>query len=71
MKDLLYKDVSFLIRGLIFEIRNNYGPGQKESIYKNLFEESLKQENIGYEKEKSIPFFLSIIKKSAFIDPIL
>jgi len=69
MKDLLYKDVSFLIRGLIFEIRNNYGPGQKESIYKNLFEESLKQENIGYEKEKSIPIFSLNNKKVGVYRP--
>ena len=37
-----------------FKIRNTYGPGQKESVYCNLLEETLKENQIFFEREKSI-----------------
>jgi hypothetical protein len=42
MTDLLYPDLSYNIRGLMFEIRKQYGPGQKEIIYQKIIEEKLK-----------------------------
>jgi len=32
----LYKELGYQLRGCFFDIRKNYGPGQKESIYVNL-----------------------------------
>jgi len=69
MDDLLHQDLSYLIRGIIFEIRNNYGPGQKESIYQNLFKELLEQKNVNYEKEKSINIFSPNNKKVGIYRP--
>ena len=69
MNNLLHQDLSYLIRGIIFEIRNNYGPGQKEIIYQNLFKELLKQKNIKYEKEKSISIFSPDNKKVGVYRP--
>jgi len=71
MNNLLHQDLSYLIRGIIFEIRNNYGPGQKEIIYQNLFKELLKQKTSNMKKKNPLVFFLLIIKRSAFIDPTL
>lgn len=53
----LHKDLGYKLRGCFFYIRNNYGPGQKESIYTNLITEWLKQNKIPYEKEKSIKVY--------------
>ena len=65
----MHQDLSYLIRGIIFEIRNNYGPGQKESIYQNLFKELLEQKNVNYEKEKSINIFSPNNKKVGIYRP--
>jgi len=53
----LYKEVSYKVQGCFFEIRKNYGPGQKESIYVNLIIEWLKANSIPYEKEKLIKIY--------------
>jgi len=57
MEKLLYKDLSYKLRGLFFQIRNTYGPGQKENIYSNLLTEALKENKIPFEKEKFINIY--------------
>ena len=69
MDNLLHEDLSYLIRGIFFDIRNNYGPGQKENVYQNLFKELLEQKNIKYEKEKSINIFSPDNKKVGVYRP--
>lgn len=54
---LLYRELSYKLRGLFFEIRNIYGPGQKEVVYQNLLSEVLTRENIPFEKEQSIKIY--------------
>ena len=54
MTDLLFPDLSYNIRGLMFEIRKQYGPGQKEIIYQKIIEEKLKLKKILFEREKKI-----------------
>ena len=44
-------------------IRNNYGPGQKESVYHNLLGEELDALGLFYEKEKSIRIYSSRTKR--------
>ncbi len=56
---LLYKDLSYKIQSCFFEIRKEYGPGQKESIYVNLIIEWLIDNKILFEKEKSIKIYSS------------
>lgn len=53
-KEFLYKDLSYKLQGIFFEIRNRYGPGQKESVYANLVAEQLDQAAIPYEREKRL-----------------
>jgi len=52
--DILYKELSYKINGLIYKIKNDLGLGHKENVYKNAFEIELQKEKINYEKEKSI-----------------
>ena len=55
----LYKELSYLLQGCFFEIRNEYGPGQKEVVYVNLLIECLRSKNVLVEKEKVINIYSS------------
>ena len=52
---LLYKDLSYIVRGLIFDIKKNLGLGHKEIVYQNAFEEELRKRKLTYNKEVQIP----------------
>jgi GxxExxY protein len=56
---ILHKELSYIIQGCCFEIRREYGPGQKESVYINLLCECLKNHNLLVEKEKAIKIYSS------------
>jgi len=56
-KNFLYKELSYKLLGCFFDIRNNYGPGQKESIYANLIAEWLTINKLSFEKEKAIKIY--------------
>lgn len=56
-KVLIYPELSYQIQGCAFEIRKQYGPGQKEIIYQRLMEEKLKIKKIEVEKEKKINIY--------------
>ena len=53
-RGLLYKDLTYRIRGAIFNVYNKLGPGHKENIYQKAFEEELKKYGLFFEKEKKI-----------------
>ena len=57
MGELLFRELSYKLRGLFFKIRNTYGPGQKENIYRNLLIDALKEKKIPFEKEKPINIY--------------
>jgi GxxExxY protein len=61
--DFLHKELSYILRGCIYDVRNKYGPGHKESIYVNLLVEALKAKNIKTEKEKRIQIYSDESKK--------
>jgi len=54
---LLYPEISYKVQGSVFDIRNQYGPGQKEFVYHRLLEEKLKNENLSVEREKRINIY--------------
>lgn len=54
---LLFPVLSYLIQGCIFEVRNQYGPGQKEVVYQRLLEEKLKGKDLEVEREKRINIY--------------
>ncbi len=54
MAEILYKELSYVIVGCIFDLRKQYGPGQKEIIYQRLLIEKLNGKGLKVEKEKRI-----------------
>ena len=56
---LLYKDLSYKLQGLFFEIRNDLGSGHKETIYQKALEKELARAEIKFEKEPAIKIYSS------------
>jgi len=52
MTDIIYKEESYKIIGICFEVHNNLGPGFLEIVYKDALEYEFKKANIPYEREK-------------------
>jgi len=48
-------ELSYQVLGALFQVRKDYGLGQKESIYKKALKEELKSRWLKVEEEKSIP----------------
>ncbi len=55
--DLLYKDLSYEIRGAAIEVRKNYGLGHKERLYQRAFAEELSLRRIKYDAQKPIKIY--------------
>jgi len=53
----LYKDLTFVIRGTFYDVRNEYGPGQKEVVYENLVYEYLRAKNLKVIKQPTINIY--------------
>jgi GxxExxY protein len=52
MDDYLYKDESYSIVGVLFEVHKNLGKGFSEIVYKDAIEYEFNQLNIPFEREK-------------------
>ena len=52
MSNLVYKDESYDIVGVLFEVYNNLGSGFSEIVYKDAIEYEFKLRNIPFEREK-------------------
>lgn len=52
MSNLIYKQESYDIIGICFEVHNNLGPGFLEIVYKDALEYEFKKAGILYEREK-------------------
>ena len=61
--DLLYKELSYGIRGAAIELKKNYGPGHKEVLYQRAFAEELGLRGINYKREKPIKIYSPKTKK--------
>lgn len=68
MSELLYKELSYRINGIAFEIMHLLGSSHKEKVYSDAFEEILKRENIPYKRELYYPIIVNekIIAKRFF-----
>ena len=55
MSRIIHKEFSYLINGLLFDIHNSIGRFCREKQYCDVFEKLLKEQNISYEREKSLP----------------
>lgn len=54
-EDFLYKDLSYTLRGICFEIKKQLGLGHKEIVYQNAFEIELQKRDISYTREVQLP----------------
>lgn len=55
--DLLHKELSYQIRGCAIEVRKNYGPGHKEAVYQNAYQEELEEKRISFKRELAIRIY--------------
>ena len=51
-EEFLYKEESYKIIGILFEVHKNLGKGFSEIVYKDAIEYEFKQNNIPYQREK-------------------
>ena len=54
-EEFLYKDTSYTLRGICFDIKKTLGLGHKEIVYQNAFELELQKNGINYTREKQLP----------------
>ena len=52
--DLLYADLTYKIRGAVFEVYNTLGYGHKEKVYQQALAKEFKEMNIPYKREKNL-----------------
>jgi len=68
MTELIFKELSYKITGLIFEIYNLIGSGQSEKLYGDALAEILNREKIKFKRELYFPIKINdkVIKKQYF-----
>ena len=54
-EDFLYKELTYKIRGILFDVRKKLGLGHKEQVYHNALEIEFKNADIQFESKKNIP----------------
>jgi GxxExxY protein len=52
MSEILYKEESYVIMGILFDVHSNLGGGFSEIVYKDALEYEFKTNNIIFEREK-------------------
>lgn len=55
MIDLLHKDLTYKINGILFTVHNELGRYRNEKQYCDAIEQKLKEAGINYEREKVLP----------------
>ena len=50
-------DITYQIRGAIFDVYNELGPGLLESVYEEALFMELKQRGLNVERQKNVPLF--------------
>lgn len=70
---LLFREESYKITGILFEVYNNLGGGFSEIVYKDALEYEFKKANIPYEREKeyAVNYKDTILKHKFYADFIV
>ena len=67
MEEYLYKEESYKIVGILYEVHKNLGKGFSEIVYKDALEYEFNQLNIPFEREKEfVVIYKSTILKHKF-----
>lgn len=54
MEKILYEDLSYKVRGCLFEVYNELGPGHKEQIYQEALKISFKEKGLNFIEKKRL-----------------
>ncbi len=57
-------DVSYIVRGIIYEIHKKIGPGLLESVYEEILFEELKNKGLSVKRQVEVPIIWKNIKLS-------
>lgn len=57
-------EITYIVRGIIFEIHNEIGPGLLESVYEEILYEELKEKGLNVKRQVEIPIIWKNIKLS-------
>lgn len=57
MGDLIYKELSYKLNGIFFEIQNSVGSVYTEKQYQRILENKLKANGVKYDREKELFFY--------------
>jgi len=70
MSNIIYKDESYAIVGVLFEVYNYLGSGFSKIVYKDALEYEFKKQNIPFhrEKEYSVTYKDIILKHKFYAD---
>ncbi|MCL5435135.1 MAG: GxxExxY protein [Patescibacteria group bacterium] len=71
MKDFLYPQESYLVRGACFEIYKKFRNTQKESIYQRSLFEELKSKGLKVEREKQLPIYHLGVKVGIYVPDLI
>lgn len=73
MTDILYKDESYKLVGILFEVHKQLGKGFSEIVYKDALEYEFKNSSILFEREKeySVAYKNIILKHKFYADFIV
>ena len=55
-------EISYKVRGIIFEIYNQLGPGLYESVYEEIIDYELTKKNLDFSRQKSLPVIWESLK---------
>lgn len=53
-------DITYQIRGAIFDVYNELGPGLLESVYEEALFMELKQRGLNVDRQKNVPLFYKV-----------
>ena len=63
---LVYEELTYKIRGALFNVYNQLGPGHKETIYHKALIEELKNQGITFDSERYVPVKYNDTKVGAY-----
>ncbi|SDI52430.1 GxxExxY protein [Winogradskyella thalassocola] len=62
MKEKTENEISYLIRGAIFKVYNELGPGLLESVYETVLSYELEKEGLSVKRQLGLPIFYDDIE---------
>ncbi len=65
---IIYKELSFVINGLLFKVHNTLGRYSREKQYGDAFDSLLKGGNIAYQREQALPLEVIDNQRTNIVD---